>query len=257
MTSPATGRRRRLLWGSVLLLSGIGVAAAAGRSLFSADLTTRLDPVRTSLLAWLGRTDPLAHERAEELARFDRPFAAHPHLTLLHVVPGGLFLALAPLQFSSRIRSRHLRLHRWSGRGLLLAGVASVAPAFYFGLLMPFGGAVEAIAIALFGALFVASLARAFVAIRRRQVELHREWMIRAFAVAVAISSIRVIGAALDIALVTAGVPPRVGFVIALWTGWIVTVGAAELWIRRTRPDALAITRTSEAPRSTGALPAR
>jgi uncharacterized membrane protein len=241
----------------VFLLCALGVAAAAGRSAFPADLTTRLDPFRTRLLASLGRTDPLAHERPEELARFDRPFAAHPRLTLLHVVPGGLFLALAPLQFSARMRSRHLRIHRWAGRALLLAGAASAAPAFYFGLLMPFGGPVEAAAIALFGALFVASLARAFVAVRRGQVDLHREWMIRAFAVAVAISTIRVIGAALDLALVTAGVPPRVGFVIALWAGWIVTVGAAEVWIRRTRPAALALTRTSAAPRSTGALPAR
>jgi uncharacterized membrane protein len=233
------------------------VAAAAGRTRFPTDLATRADPFRTRLLASLDRSDPFAPYRPAELAFFDGRFAARPFLTLLHVVPGGLFLALAPLQFSSRIRNRHIGFHRWSGRILVLAGVASTAPAFYFGLLMPYGGTVEAVAIALFGGLFVAALGRAFVAIRRKQVDLHREWMIRAFALAIAISTVRVVAAAMDMAFTPAGLAPRALFAISVWTGWSVTLAAAELWIQRTRPRALGLRRTPAAPRSTGALPAR
>jgi hypothetical protein len=43
-------------------------------------------------------------------------FAAPPVLTLVHVLPGLLFMLLAPLQFVPAIRARVPRLHRWIGR---------------------------------------------------------------------------------------------------------------------------------------------
>ena len=126
-----------------------------------------MEPYRERLFHALGLDDPNQGARTIEVARFDSSFAAHPRKTLLHVIPGGLFLALAPLQFSSRLRTRHLRLHRWSGRVLVAAGLASGLNGLYFGLLMPFAGPPEAIAIALFGGLFVLALVRGFLAIRR------------------------------------------------------------------------------------------
>jgi len=47
----------------------------------------------------------------------------YPILTLVHIVPGLLFMLLGPLQFSSTIRARHLRWHRWSGRVFVVCGV--------------------------------------------------------------------------------------------------------------------------------------
>ena len=77
------------------------------------------------------------------------------------------------------------------------------------------------------------ALIRAVVAIRRHQVALHREWMIRAFAVALGISTVRIVAAIVDIALTPAGFGPQALFVLSVWTGWAMTVGAAELWIVR------------------------
>ena len=239
MSPGGTTRLARIgLWGGIALLTAIGVTAATARATFPADLARRVDPLRARLLAYLDVADPLAARRPAEVQRFDGPFAAHPRLTLLHVVPGGLFLALAPLQFSSRLRDRHRQLHRWSGRVLVLAAVLSVLPGLFFGLLMPFGGGTEAIAIAVFGGLFLAAIGRAVVAIRTGQVALHREWMIRAFAIAIGISTVRVAGAVFDLALTPLGVNPRDVFVMSVWTGWITTLGAAELWIAYTRPRA-------------------
>jgi uncharacterized membrane protein len=224
------------LWCGVVLLAGVGVTAAAARAAFPGDLAERLDPLRARLLAYLHIVDPLGRQRPAELKRFDRPFAAHPVLALLHVVPGGLFLALAPLQFSSRLREPHRRLHRWAGRVLVLAAVVSVTSGLFFGLLMPFGGAAEAVAIALFGGLFLLALGRAVAAVRTGRVALHREWMIRAFAVALGISTVRVLGAGLDVLLTPAGVRPDHVFVLSVWAGWVSTLAAAELWIAWTRP---------------------
>jgi uncharacterized membrane protein len=100
---------------------------------------------------------------------------------------------------------------------------------------MPIGGIPEAIGVGLFGGLFIVSLGNAYIAIRRRQVARHREWMIRAFATAIAISTVRVIAVAMDVALTLAGVRPPMVFVITIWTGWIVTLAIAEGWIRSGR----------------------
>jgi hypothetical protein len=105
---------------------------------------------------------------------------------------------------------------------------------------MPFAGPPEAAAIALFGGLFLLALARGFVAIRRRDLATHREWMIRAFAIALGISTVRLLGAVFDLALTPAGVSPAGVFLVSIWLGWLVTLGAAELWIRRTRPRLVA-----------------
>jgi uncharacterized membrane protein len=242
--TPATARGRppsyavAILWLTVVTLSLIGVTAAIGRSLFLADFATRADPVRTLVLQSLRVRDPFHESRAVELARFDSRFAAHRAPALLHVVPGGLFLALAPFQFSSRIRRRHVRFHRWSGRILVLAAVVSGATGLFFGLFLPFGGVGESAAIAVFGGLFLLAVVCGFVAIRRRQITRHREWMIRGFAVAIAISTVRVVAALLDVALTPAGFAPAEIFVISLWTGWLATVGGAEAWIRFTRSRA-------------------
>jgi hypothetical protein len=234
------------LWGGVVLLVIIGVVAAAGRGVFPADFATRAEPVRQRLLAALDQKDPFALRRPEELDRFDGRFGGDRFLTVVHVLPGGIFLILAPLQFSSRIRTRHIRFHRWSGRILVVTAFVVTLAGLYFGLLMPYGGPGEVTAILLFGGVFVFSVGRAFVAIRRHQVVRHREWMIRAFSIAIGISTVRIVGAVLDIVFTPRGLRPPELFALSLWTGWAITLGAGELWIRYTRP----LSRSLEAPAS-------
>lgn len=226
---------RRVLWCALIALALLGVVAALGRAVFLEDLVARGEGFRQWTLSALNVNDPFLAERAHEVRRFDGRFAAHPLLALLHVLPGGLLLALGPLQFSRRIRNRHVRFHRGSGRLLVLATLIVVGTALYFGLLMPYGGASEALATALFGGFGLVAVIRAYLAIRRRQVARHREWMIRAFAVAIGVSAIRVVGALLDPVLTSAGYRAPQIFALSLWSGWLLTLGTAELWIRSTR----------------------
>ncbi len=227
---------RRALWCVLVILVLIGVATAIARAVFLDDLVTHGERFRQQRLSALERSDPFWAKRREDVRRFDGRFAAHPLLTLLHVLPGGILLTLAPLQFSRRIRSRHIQFHRWSGRVLILTTFVVVLTGLYFGVLMPYGGPSEAIAAALFGGFCLAAVGRAFLAIRKRQVAVHREWMIRAFAIAIGISTIRVVGGAFDIVLTPAGYSSQEIFLLSFWSGWLLTLGAAELWIRYTRP---------------------
>ena len=225
----------RLLWSGVIVLTLIGVVASIGRGLFVDDMGVRMEPARERVLDSFRREDPFPAQRASEVHRFDSRFAAHPVMTLLHVLAGGVFLILALFQFSPRIRRRHVRFHRWSGRFLVLIAFLAVVSGAFFGIRIPFSGRAEAGIIAFVAASFLFSMSLAVVAIKRHEVARHREWMIRSFAMAIGVSTVRVVGLALDLTLTPAGVSPAEVFVHSLWIGWVLTLGAAELWIRYTR----------------------
>ncbi len=218
---------RATLWVTVALLVAIGVASAIARAVFTGDLVHRAESVRLRLI------DAPPHPEGE-LAEVDNKFGNLRLMTLLHVVPGGIFLLLAPIQFVPAIRNRYLRAHRWLGRALLIAVLISGAAGLFFGVFHPIGGVREGVGIVAFGTFLFVCVIRAYVAIRRGNVALHREWMIRAFAVALAISTVRVVAAALDSTRALAA-DPRDQFVVSIWSGWLITIAAAELWIRYTR----------------------
>jgi uncharacterized membrane protein len=163
-------------------------------------------------------------------------FIEYPTIVALHVVLGGVYLALAPFQFVKRIRSRHLGYHRWVGRMLISIGLVVGATALFMGLVIPFSGWPERVIIGLFGGLFLVALIKGFVHIRAGRVALHREWMIRAFAIGLSIATMRLIFvptllivAAPTDALVT--VLSTSSFTAAL----VLHASVAELWIHATR----------------------
>jgi hypothetical protein len=232
-----------VMWVGASILCVVGIAAAIGRSIYPDDMTTRFEPVRTRIFEVAGRIDPLIVDRAVELAKVDGQFSSKPATTRLHVLGGALFFVLLPFQFSRRIRKRYVRFHRWSGRVLLLTGTASTIAGLSFGLLTPYAGTPEAVVVALVGAFFLVSAWLAWQAIRRRDIDLHREWVIRACAAALAISTIRLLGAPIDLWLAPMSVHPKTTFVIVLAVGWLVTIGIAEWWIRETRRQPSVISR--------------
>ena len=123
---------------------------------------------------------------------FDHRYVEQPWLAYLHIVPGAVYLLLAPLQLAYRIRSRHYTFHRRLGRVLATAAMISGVFALIFGSLFSFGGLSEASAAVVFGLWFLSCLVLAVRAIRRDDIVHHRRWMIRAFAIGIGIGTTRI-----------------------------------------------------------------
>ncbi len=165
----------------------------------------------------------------------DVGFAQHPFLTLIHITPGLLFMVLGPLQFVARIRRRSAAIHRWIGRIFLVCGAIIGISALIMGFLMPIGGAKESAAIAAFASFFLFGLWKAYADIRQRNFRLHREWMIRAFAVGLAVATIRpIVGIFFATSRLT-HLTPHDFFGTAFWIGFTFQSIAAEIYIRRGR----------------------
>lgn len=219
-------RTRRTLWSAVIVLALIGIAVVIRRAVY-------LVPI---VINGYAPAAPPANPRLAQLAALDDIFARYPILTLVHIIPGLLFMVLGPLQFSRSMRARHLQWHRWSGRVYLLSSVTIGVSALVMSLAMPaIGGAVQAAATTLFATLFLFALGKAYWHVMRREIALHREWMIRAFAIGLAVATIRPIIGLFFATSPLSGLTPDRFFGIAFWAGFVVHLLAAELWIQRTR----------------------
>src|SRR5207249_2067076 len=88
-------------------------------------------------------------------AGFDEGFARHPLLTMIHIVPGLLFVVLGPLQFVRTLRTRRPALHRWIGRVVLASGLIIGISALVMSPQIAIGGINEMAATILFAILFL------------------------------------------------------------------------------------------------------
>lgn len=166
-------------------------------------------------------------------APFDSGFGKHPVITFMHILPGMLFMLLGPWQFMPRIRARHIRFHRLSGRVYIacgyIVGISALCMPF---IMLPIGGLNEAAASILFSIIFLVSLSKGWWYIMHKNIPLHREWMIRAFAIGLAVSTVRPI---IVLFFAFSGLTPQVFFGTAFWIGFTLHLLAAEVWINYTR----------------------
>jgi uncharacterized membrane protein len=109
-------------------------------------------------------------------------------LLIPHALAGTFALLIGPINFSSRIRERHLKLHRTLG----LVYVASVFVGSFTGIALAAGRpglpgtSMQATA-------WMVCTTAAFLAARNRQIVAHRQWMARSYAVTFTFVSSRVL----------------------------------------------------------------
>ena len=113
---------------------------------------------------------------------------ADRHLLIPHTLSGMIALLAGPLQFSSRIRQRHLKFHRILGR----IYVVCVFVGSFTGIALAWGRpglpgtSMQATA-------WMVCTTAAFLTARNRQIVQHRQWMARSYAVTFTFVSSRVL----------------------------------------------------------------
>jgi Predicted membrane protein (DUF2306) len=199
-----------LLWPPFLLLCMIGAGAAVRRIVV---LVT-----------------PQAAVRVSQANVLDVTFASRKLLTLGHIIPALLFVLLLPMWFLRSVRSRPA-LHRRLSYTLLLLGGGLGVTALLLSL-HPFGGLNESTAAVLYDCLFLFSLGRAWVTLRRNDLELYRTWMIRAVAVLLGIATTRPVMAIFFVTQSITHLQPQQFFGTAFWIGFTATYIAGEAYLR-------------------------
>lgn len=161
----------------------------------------------------------------------DNHFARYQLPLRLHIAGGIGALLAGPWQFSERVRLRALNFHRWLGRFYLIeVALGSVA-----GLIMSFvsmEGLPTHLGFGILAVLWFFTGLRAYQYARRGQIEAHREWMIRNFALTLAAVTLR---NWLPLMIFALHWSFHISYIIVSWLCWVPNVLLAEWMIARAR----------------------
>ena len=150
-----------------------------------------------------------------------------------HIIFGTLFNVLVPLQFAPTLRSRFRAWHRWQGRALALCTIVISLSALWMNHFYPsYGGVAKYSGIMVHGVILVGACALGIWAIKQRNINRHRAWMMRATAVALSPSTQRMVILPLYFAT---GEMTDLMIGGAIWCGMLVNLAVVEwiLWRER------------------------
>ena len=148
-----------------------------------------------------------------------------------HTLGGAIASLIGPFQFLASMRTRYPRVHVWLGRIYLTCVAGSALGGLY---LSPDSEARNTLGIG-FIALALAWLytgAKAYLTIRARDVQAHRRWMIRNYALTYAAVTLRL---EMPVLIAAFGVAPVMALNIQAWMCWVPNLIIVEMWIRRRR----------------------
>lgn len=196
---------KKFAWSTMTLLA-LGVAAYAGVILISPTFRT---PFVQNL------------------------FAHSPSAIAVHLAGGLVAIVLGAFQLNSWLRNRYLSVHRWLGRMYVLA-VAIGGTAGLILAINSYGGLVTHFGFGLMAVCWLGTTLTAYLAIRKGDVQAHRAWMLRSYAVTLAGVTLRIylgLSVLLDIEFDNA-------YPALSWLCWVPNLLVVE-WFLLSRPNVM------------------
>jgi len=146
-----------------------------------------------------------------------------------HVIFGPIALITGPFQFSPRLRNRYLHAHRLLGKvyvgACLLSGLAGLGAAQF-----TLGGWVAEVGFSCLALAWLFTTYMAWHFIRKKEVEAHRRWMVRSFALTLAAVTLRLYLPLLEGVF---GLTFVEAYRIVGWLCWVPNVLVAEWWLAK------------------------
>ncbi len=156
-------------------------------------------------------------------------FRARPWGILPHAFFGGIALLVGALQFNDAIRVRAVEMHRWLGRIYVtcatITGLAGLYMSFH-----SFGGWITHLGFALLAIALLTATTQAYLHIKAREIQAHRRWMIRSFALIFAAVTLRI---ELPLLIAFFGGEFAPAYRIVSWLSWVPNLLWAEWYVRR------------------------
>jgi uncharacterized membrane protein len=159
-------------------------------------------------------------------------YTAHLAMLMMHILGAMLAILIGPFQFLPGIRKgRWLKVHRWLGRTYMLSILFGGLGGLYMAQ-FAYGGIISRLGFGTLAILWLYSGYRAYRYIRNKEIEQHRQWIIRNYALTFAGVMLRI-----WVPLTTGmGADFTTAYVIIAWACWVPNLFVAEWIIRRTLP---------------------
>jgi len=109
----------------------------------------------------------------------------------MHFLGGGVALLVGWSQFWSKLRNRNIKIHRFLGYVYVISALSSGVPGGIYLALHANGGFTNALGFGMLGIFWFFTTTKAFIHIRKVNIDKHQEWMIRSYALCLAAVSLR------------------------------------------------------------------
>lgn len=144
---------------------------------------------------------------------------------LAHVTLGITATLIGPLQFIPALRIRKPQLHRNLGKVYLVCILVSTLVSFYL-VSTAMLGMVYAIGLTMLGVVWLGSSGMAYIAIRKRNIAMHREWMVKSYVLTLAFVVNRVVEDVLAKANIGSFIDRKV---LMAWACWAIPFFLTEV----------------------------
>lgn len=160
-------------------------------------------------------------------------FFASPSPVIIHIISSAIYALLGAFQFVSSLWERGNRWHRWVGRLLVPFGFAVGLSGIWMTLFYDYPEGASKLLYGLrlfFGSGMVLSISFGFISIRRRDVNQHRAWMTRAYAIGMGAGTQILTGM---VGALIIGKPNEFENALLMGAAWVINLVIAEWSIRK------------------------
>jgi uncharacterized membrane protein len=158
-------------------------------------------------------------------------YVAHLAMLMTHIIASMLAILIGPFQFLPGLRKgRLLKIHRWLGRTYLLSILFGGLSGLYMAQ-FAYGGIISEMGFGVLASLWLYSGYRAYKHIRNKDIEAHRQWMIRNYALTFAGVMLRIYVPLSE----GVGIDFLAAYRAISWLAWVPNLLVAQWMISRIR----------------------
>lgn len=145
-----------------------------------------------------------------------------------HILFGGLALLVGWVQFNKKLRNANLKRHRTIGKIYTASALISGTCAVYIALYAT-GGIITTLGFMILGILWIFFTGKAYLAVRKGDLQLHQGLMIYSYAACFAAVTLRIWLPLLTVVFHDFTIAYR----IVAWLCWVPNIIFAFFWVRR------------------------
>ena len=147
----------------------------------------------------------------------------------IHILLGGMALLTGWSQFLTKFRNNNLKFHRLLGKIYIICVILSGTAGLYIAIFAT-GGIVAQLGFAGLAISWLYTTTNAYSSIRRKDIDAHKKWMIRSYALTFAAVTLRIW---LPMFQYGFGMEFLTAYVIIAWLCWVPNLLWAEWKVRR------------------------
>ncbi|MFK7806104.1 MAG: DUF2306 domain-containing protein [Anaerolineae bacterium] len=157
-------------------------------------------------------------------------FKLHLWAIYTHIGVAVISLVIGPLQFHAGFRQKRINLHRNLGKVHIIAAALTGLTGLYLSF-YALGGWVSSLGFGILGTLTMITTGLAYQRIREVDIDAHRRWMIRSYALLFAAVALRLWLPTFAIAL--PNFESETAYILTSWLCWVPNLIVAEWYVQR------------------------